>query len=119
MSKSLYERLGGKSAITAIVNDLVDAHACNPIVKPRFQNRDLETSKRMAAEFMCMGSGGPDPYTGKGLLKVHEGMNISEREFIATMDDLADVLDKHQVGEREQNEVVGIFMKLKADVLHK
>lgn len=119
MSKSLYERLGGKAAITAIVNDLVDAHARNPIVKNRFLNRDLEASKRMASEFMCMGSGGPDPYTGKGLQKVHEGMNISEREFIATMDDLAEVLENHQVGDRERDEVVGIFMKLKADVLYK
>lgn len=119
MSKSLYERLGGKSAITAIVNDLVDAHACNPVVKARFQNRDLETSKRMAGEFMCMGSGGPDPYTGAGLQKVHAGMNITEHEFVATMDDLAQVLEKHQVGDRERNEIVGIFMQLKSDVLHR
>ena len=119
MSKSLYERLGGKSAITAIVNDLVDAHACNPVVKARFRNRNLDTSKRMASEFMCMGSGGPDPYTGAGLQKVHAGMNITEREFAATMDDLAEVLEKHQVGDRERKEVVAIFMQLKTDVLHK
>lgn len=119
MEKSLYERLGGKTAIAAIVNDLVDAHARNPIVKPRFQGRDLKASKRMATDFMCMGSGGPERYTGKGLLAVHTGMNISEREFIATMDDLAQVLEVHAVGSRECDEIVGIFMKLKGEVLYK
>lgn len=119
MSATLYERLGGHDVIAAIVNDLVDAHVRNPIIGTRYINVDLEKTKKKATEFMCMGAGGPEEYTGEGLVKVHQGMNVSERELVAAMDDLADVLEKHEVGDRENDEIVGIFMKLKNDVLHK
>lgn len=119
MSATLYERLGGHDAIAAIVNDLVDAHVRNPIIGTRYANVDLEKAKRKATEFMCAGTGGSEEYTGEGLVKVHQGMNVSERELVAAMDDLADVLEKHKVGDRENDEIVGIFMKLKNDVLHK
>lgn len=119
MSETLYERLGGRDAIAAIVNDLVDAHASNPIISTRYAGRDLDRAKQLATDFMCMGTGGPEKYTGEGLVKVHQGMNVNERELIAVMDDLAEVLEKHEVGQRENDEIVGIFMKLKDDVLHK
>ena len=119
MSETLYERLGGHDAIAGIVKDLLDAHARNPIIGTRFARIDLEKSKQKATEFMCMGAGGPEQYTGEGLVKVHQGMNVSEREFIAAMDDLAEVLEKHKVGDRENDEIVGIFMKLKHEVLNR
>ena len=33
---TLFERLGGVSGITAIVDDVVDAHAKNPVINARF-----------------------------------------------------------------------------------
>lgn len=118
MGKSLYERLGGREGIAAIVNDLVDLHVANPAIRTRFMAYDLPESKRKAIEFMCMGTGGPETYTGKGLVKAHEGMNIGEAEFLAVMDDVDTVLEKHHVGPVERQEVVATFMALRKDVLH-
>jgi hemoglobin len=114
---SLYERIGGAEALRRIAADLVDAHIVNPIVAPRFRAIDQKVAKQHAFEFFCMGSGGSEPYTGRDLREVHTGMNVSEEEFLATVDDLMMVLQKNGVGEREQQEVLFIFYSLKGEVL--
>ncbi len=86
MSASLYERLGGATGISALVDDVVAAHLTNPVVQTRFQNaQDLEHLKKMAREFFAAGAGGPEPYTGKDMPTAHRGMNISEQEYLAVM----------------------------------
>ena len=37
MTKTLYERLGGFDGITRLVDDVVDAHFANPLIKTRFE----------------------------------------------------------------------------------
>jgi hemoglobin len=116
-TSTLYERLGGADGIRAIASDLVDAHIKNPTIGQRFQAIDVAVSKQHAFEFFCMGSGGSEPYTGRDLRSVHGGMNVSEEEFVATVDDLMMVLDRHGIGEREKQEVLYIFFSLKGDVI--
>ncbi len=114
---TLYDRLGGADNLKAIASDLIDAHIANPLIGQRFQKMDVPTAKQHAFEFFCMGSGGSEPYTGRDLRTVHSGMNATEQEFIAAVDDLMMVLDKNGVGEREKQEVLYIFYGLKGDVL--
>jgi hemoglobin len=114
---SLYQRIGGAETLRRIASDLVDAHAVNPVIAPRFQAIDKQTAKQHAFEFFCMGTGGSEPYTGRDLRAVHTGMNASEQEFVAAVDDLMAVMQRNGVGEREQQEVLFIFFSLKGDVL--
>ena len=114
---TLYERIGGAEALRRIASDLVDAHIANPIVGARFRAIDQDVAKQHAFEFFCMGSGGSEPYTGRDLREVHTGMNISEEEFVATVDDLMLVMQRNGVREREQQEVLFIFFSLKGQVL--
>ncbi|MFC2093058.1 group 1 truncated hemoglobin [Bacteroidota bacterium] len=118
MSKSLYERLGGVEVITKLVEDAADAHLNNPTVKTRFENaKDLEYAKRMTVEFFCAGSGGPETYTGKDMLTAHKGMNISEQEYLAVIDDIVFALDKNNVGEEENKDVLAILYSLKGQII--
>ena len=114
---SLYQRIGGAEMLRRIASDLVDAHMVNPTIAPRFQAIDQETAKQHAFEFFCMGSGGAEPYTGRDLRTVHTGMNIGDGEFVAAVDDLAAVMQRNGVGQREQEEVLFIFFSLKGEVL--
>ena len=116
-SATLYERIGGAESLRRIASDLVDAHSVNPIIAPRFLAIDKEVSKQHVFEFLCMGSGGPEPYTGRDVREVHTGMNISEQEFLVSADDFMLVLQQNGVGEREQQEVLFIFFSLKGQVL--
>ena len=117
MTETLYDRLGGTEGIQNIANDLVDNHAANPKISRRFADSNLDDLKKSAAEFFISGSGGPDVYKGKDMVAVHKNMNISDAEFVALIDDAMDALEKNNVGQREREEVMYIFISLKDQVI--
>lgn len=115
---SLYERLGGATGIARIVDDLIDAHLRNPLIKARFENvSDLAHAKKMACDFFGAGCGGPEKYTGKDMRAAHKGMNISEQEFIAVVDDILFALQKNGIDEQTRNEVLVILYSMKGDII--
>lgn len=118
MTGTLYQRLGGADGIAHLVDDVIAAHLDNPVVKPRFENiQDMEYAKQMAREFFCAGSGGPETYTGKDMRTAHKGMNISEQEYLAVMDDIVLAMDKHKLDEETKNDVIAILYSLKGNII--
>lgn len=118
MNATLYERLGGAQGISSLVDDVIAAHLENPVVSPRFANvKDLAHLKRMACDFFCAGSGGPERYTGKDMVAAHKGMNISEQEYLAVMDDIIGAMAKNRLDEGTRNEVVAILYSLKGNII--
>jgi hemoglobin len=118
MTASLYERLGGREKIQAVVEDLVRLHLDNPQIATRFRKTDIEALKQHVCEFFCAGVGGSEAYTGRNLLEAHAGMNINEVELIAAIDDGVKAMTKNGIAAAEQNEVVAILYSLKGDVMH-
>lgn len=118
MTTTLYQRLGGSSGISALVDDVMTAHLSNPAVKTRFENiQDLDHAKKMAHEFFCAGAGGPETYTGKDMISAHKGMNISEQEYLAVMDDIVGAMDKNRVSEEAKKDVIAILYSLKGQII--
>ncbi len=117
MSGSLYERLGGIEGVTQIANDLVDTHLSNPAIAPRFINSNPDNLKKGAAAFFISATGGPQLYEGKDMFETHRGMNISEHEFLATLDDVLKTLQKNSIGQREQEEALFALYSMKPDIV--
>ena len=115
---TLYERLGGEEKIRAVVTDIIDLHHNNDTVKARFAVGDKDRQIQIATEFICMGTGGPQAYTGKDMRTAHTGMNINGEEYLAVIDDIMAALDKHGVGDREKQEVLAIAYSLKGEIMH-
>lgn len=117
-TRSLYDRLGRFEGINRIVRDVIEAHLANPVISPRFAAvRDLDHAHKMAVEFFCAGCGGPEAYTGRDLLLAHKGMNISEQEYIAAMDDILAALEKNEVDPGTRGEVTAVLYSLKGQVI--
>lgn len=117
-SSSLYTRLGGREGITRITHDLMSMHLANPVVKTRFENAaDLARAERHAVEFFCAGAGGPEAYTGRDMVTTHKGMNISEQEFVAVVDDAMAALERNGIDAPTRAEVLAIFWSLKSEVV--
>lgn len=115
---TLYDRLGQFDGITRIVDDVMNAHLANPLVQARYQNvKDLDHAKKMAVEFFCAGCGGPQAYTGRDMLTTHKGMNISEQEYIAVMDDILGALKKNEIDDGTCNEVTAVLYSLKGQII--
>ena len=117
MTDSLYERLGGTEGITRIANDLVDLHIANPTIAPRFAESDPNELKNAAATFFIAGTGGPSVYQGKDMLAAHKGMNISAAEFMAVLDDALEAVQKNNIGQREQEEVLFVLYSMRSDIV--
>jgi hemoglobin len=118
MSLSLFERLGGNQGITAIANDVVDNHLVNNAIASRFAESDIPAMKNAAATFFIAGTGGENVYKGKDMLAAHKGMNISATEFMAVLDDALAALEKNNVGQREQEEVLFVLYSMRSAIVH-
>ena len=114
---SLYDRLGGKPAITAVVDDFVGNVAADRRINGRFAGADIPRLKRMLVDQVCSASGGPCTYTGRDMASAHRGMNISEGEFNALVGDLVQSLDKFKVPEKEKGELLAALGGLKGDIV--
>lgn len=115
--KTLYERLGGASGIASIADDIWANHTSNPLIKTRYVNSDAENVKRLVREMFGAGTGGPETYTGKDMLSAHTGMNISDQEFNAVVDDVLKALKSNGIGEKENNEVLAILWSMKGEIV--
>ncbi|MEH0154694.1 group 1 truncated hemoglobin [Limibacter armeniacum] len=119
---SLYDRLGKLEGITALVDDIIDAHMNNPVVKARFlplkdDPVHFEEVRLHLITFLASGSGGPEAYTGKDMLTAHRGMNISEAEYMNVVDDILSVLDKHGKDEETKKDILAIAYSLKEQMI--
>jgi hemoglobin len=122
--KSLYERLGGKKAITAVVDQFVTNVAGDARINHYFapdvaDPARLATFKTNLVNQICQGSGGPCKYTGKDMKTAHAGMNITDADFNALVADLTAALDKFKVGDKEKNDLLAVLGPMKPDIVTK
>jgi len=115
--KSLYDRLGGKPAIAAVVDDFVGRVAADTRINGKFANANIPRLKTMLVDQICQASGGPCTYTGRDMKSAHAGMGISGEEFDALVGDLVATLNKFKVGDREKNELLGALGPMKKDIV--
>lgn len=123
---SLYDRLGGEPAITAVIDDFVNRAAGDPAVNFTRKGTPKEWAatpenvamlKKHLTQFVCGATGGPQVYEGKDLKVTHEGMQITEAEFGAIAGDLKATLDKFNVPEKEQQELLAIVGTTKGSIV--
>ena len=115
--KSLYERLGGKDAITAVVDDFVANVAADKRINGFFAKADVPRLKKNLVDQICQATGGPCTYTGKDMRTAHKGMGITDADFNALVEDLQKSLNKFKVPEKEQGELLGALGALKPQIV--
>lgn len=122
--KSLYARLGGKKAITAVVDEFVARVAADKRINGFFKAAAADP-KRLAklkgnlVDQICQASGGPCKYTGKDMKTAHKGMGITDADFNALVEDLTGALNKFKVGKKEQSELLALLGPMKKDIVEK
>ena len=118
MTTTLYQRLGGADGMARLVDDVVAAHLANPLIKTRYEQiKDMAHVKQLSREFFTAGSGGPSSYTGKGMLAAHKGMNVSEQEFLAVIDDIVGAMSKNNIADDAKKDVLAILYSLKGEII--
>ena len=114
---SLYDRLGGYTAISAVVDDFVANVAADKRINKFFANANIPRLKARLVEQLCQASGGPCYYTGADMKTAHAGMGVRNRDFDALVGDLVKSLNKFKVGAKEQQEVLSALGGMKKDIV--
>jgi hemoglobin len=116
--RSLYDRLGGKPAIEAVVDEFLQRVAGDKRINGRFVNTDLTRLRGLLVDFVCSATGGPCKYTGRDMHTTHAGFQIVDAEFDALVEDLGAALAKFNVPPAEQNDLLGALGPLQKDVVN-
>ena len=114
---SLFDRLGGKPAITAVVEEFVGNVAKDSRINGRFANTDIPQLKVHLVDQVCSATGGPCTYTGRDMKTTHAGMQISDADFSAMVEDLVSSLKKFKVPEAEQAELLALLGTMYSDIV--
>jgi len=121
MSKrTLYERLGGYDAISAVANDLLPRLQADSQLARFWQHRGadgLKREKQLLIDFLCSSAGGPLYYTGREMKTSHTGMKISESDWSAFLGHLNATLETFRVPQAERDEVVAFVQSTKPDIV--
>ena len=122
--KSLYDRLGGKPAITAVVDEFVARVAADKRINHFFaatasDPKRLAGFKMKLVDQICEASGGPCKYMGKDMKSAHAGMNASGADFTALVEDLVGALDKYKVAEADKKVLLSVLGPMQGDIVTK
>jgi hemoglobin len=120
--KSLYERLGGYDAISAVVNELAVRLVKDEKLGVYFKGLSNDSKRKLIAhltDFVCSATGGPCIYTGRDMKTSHEGLGITEEDWDRFVKITKEVLNKFKVPAREQQEFLQLVSPLKSVIVEK
>ncbi len=121
---TLYRSLGGKKAITAVVDDFVGRVAADNRINSFFKTtasdpKRLATFKKNLVDQICEAAGGPCKYKGRDMKAAHAGMGIGSDDFDALVQDLVSSLDKFMVKDGDKQALLGVLGPMKKDIVEK
>lgn len=114
---SLYDRLGGEKAISAVVDDFAGNVLADTRINKKFAESNADRLVANLKAFMCMATGGPCKYAGLDMKEAHKHMGVTDGEFSALVEDLVKTLDKFKVPEKEKNDLLSALGGMKKDIV--
>lgn len=117
VATSLYETLGGKPAVEAVVGEFYKRVLADTDLSGYFANTDMDKQERHQINFISMALGGPNNYSGRSMKKAHEPLNITSEHFDKVAGHLVGALKWAKVPDAEIDEVISIVAPLKGDVV--
>jgi hemoglobin len=135
--KSLFDRLGGQDTIGKIVDDFATRALADPRVNWERKGvkygglsvhhnksmewnaspQNVEQLKKHLVQFLALSTGGPAFYDGKDMKDAHANLHITNAEFDAAVGDLKASLDKLQVPNKEQKELLSIVESTRPQIV--
>lgn len=118
--KTLYERLGGFDAISAVVDDFAAKLFDDPVVGARFfgmSDDSREGFRQKNKNLVCNVTGGPCKIISRPAATTHGGLGIKASEFNIVAQHLVDSLNKFKVPAKEHKELMAIIASLRPDIV--
>jgi hemoglobin len=113
----LYRALGGDAGITRVVDAaLAEIHG-DLRINFFFEKTDMADLRRLLIEQICAATGGPCTYSGRSMEEAHSGLNLTDADFDAFVDDLVRAMNSQKVPADLQKELLGLLGPMRPQVV--
>ncbi|WP_247007710.1 truncated hemoglobin [Halorientalis litorea] len=114
---TLYDRLGGREGIRAVVDDFYDRLVADDDLGPFFADADVDSLRRTQTDFLCEAAGGPETYDAAPVRAAHLDVPFEPADIQRAVEHLYESLDAFDVPEDDADAVVGAIAAYEDDLL--
>jgi hemoglobin len=114
---SLYDALGGKPGIRAVMDDLVQRLQSDPRIGRHFKDTKLDHLSAQLTDQVCQLAGGPCIYKGPDMKEAHEQMDITRADFNALVELAQQSMEAKGVPFTRQNQLLALLAPMYRDVV--
>ncbi|MDR6225232.1 group I truncated hemoglobin [Desmospora profundinema] len=118
--ENLYEKLGGKEGVTAVVNEFYDRMIMDDRVNHYFLDTDTDALRNHQIDFFLKYVlGGSSHYKGNALRMVHKGLNISSEAYEIAIKHFNASLRKYDVPLEIRVQIEAFLRTVKPHIIEK
>lgn len=117
--ETLFDRMGGKPALSRIATHIVDAAIADPVIGAYFKDANVPRLKGLLTAHFCQVTGGGCSYPGRNMQESHAGLNIDDRAFNRLVEILQSAMDAEGIPFSTQNEFLALLAPMHPDVVNR
>ena len=105
--ESLYQRIGGYDIIAQFVDDLLARLQSDPDLSSYWKghsNSSLRAERQLIVDYLGAMTGGPVYYCGRDMQEVHDGLNISARDWDIFIRHTQDSLNSVEISRKNHDD---------------
>jgi hemoglobin len=114
---TLYERLGERPGIRAVVDDFYDRLLADDDLGPFFEGADVESLRRTQTDFLCDAAGGPETYDAAPVREAHLDVPFTPAHIERAVELLYESLDEFDVPDDDADAVVQAVAQYEEELL--
>lgn len=112
-----YDRVGGRPAITAVVEQFYARVLADDELAPYFDDADVAAVKRHQVLLLSQVLGGPSEYDGRELGEAHRGLGITSEHYDKVVGHLVAVLTEAGADDEVIAAAGGVVAGVKDDIV--
>lgn len=114
---ALYRELGGAQGISAVVDAFLARVDADLRINLFFEHTDHKDLRNLVIEQFCEATGGPCKYTGRSMEEAHSGLNLTDADFTAFVEDLIATMTDLKVPKSSQDKLIALLAPMKPQVV--
>ena len=116
---AVYKAFHEEAGIKRVVHDMLKRVTTDPRIERHFEGVNLHRLSKLLAEEFCYLAGGPCQYTGDDIKTSHQGLEITDSDFNALVEDLQKAMDQEGVPFPAQNRLLANLAPMQRMVVTK
>lgn len=117
-SPTLYDEVGGKPAVVAIVDDFYERLLADPSLARYFSGKDMRKLKSHQQALVTVALGGTSQaYVGKMMAPAHADLSIDDTAFDSVLAHLESTLNARDIRPVTVEKIIAILEALRDDVV--